>query len=201
MGKSSCCCRAQWSLWVSPKDSLLTSFEKRKRQQTDLKNNEWRCVENWTQMSSCCACACNHLPEDSPFVQMDKKYRVKLFFCVSLFFNLFSWLSFYTANFPAWKQVFWIPIMQPGRHTIHELVCQLFSDQKAFSKWARSTTIVWTAGDWENWNFILWHLLSCYETWLGMEWGIWGLTRKAFVRLSGRYYIIAPFSPHQVVKV
>ena len=128
--------------------------------------------------------------------------KTLIFLCFS-FFNLFSWLSFYTDNFPAWKQVFWIPIMQPGRHTIHELVCQLFSDQKAFSKWARSTTIVWTAGDWEkeNWNFILWHLLSCYETWLGMEWGIWGLTRKAFVRLSGRYYIIAPFSPHQVVKV
>jgi hypothetical protein len=26
-------------------------------------------------MSACCGCACNHLAEDSPFVQMDKKYR------------------------------------------------------------------------------------------------------------------------------
>ena len=47
-------------------------------------------------MSSCCGCECNHLPEDSPFVLMDKRYRVKFNI---LYYNL---LCFYGL----WTQVF-----------------------------------------------------------------------------------------------
>ena len=64
----------------------------------------------WKQMSACCGCACNHLAEDSPFVQMDKKYRVNTLSPFLLIIPMdFPFCPF--KSFLPTTKVFWTPII------------------------------------------------------------------------------------------
>ena len=67
-------------------------------------------------MSACCGCACNHLAEDSPFVQMDKKYRV----------TLLSILFVTLMDFPRFHfQSLLLPTKTSFLNTNYHLVAQL----------------------------------------------------------------------------
>ena len=164
----------------------------------------------WNQMSACCGCACNHLAEDSPFVQMDKKFRVTTFFVFLLGILLMDFLvvlfsvfaSLHRSKFSEHQLSPCGPIMQPaGWPSYNPWTCLItfFLPTKSFQPKAFPPRTILVQTWWfgkENCNFILWHLpFLLWNLIRHGEWGIWGLTRKAFGELSAIYYIIALFPP------
>ena len=173
-------------------------------------------------MSSCCGCECNHLPEDSPFVLMDKRYRVKFDI---LHYNLL-------CVFGLWTQVFrtqistWCPdYVVSWSSVILVNVWKLIPDQIFVTRSFLSETqmrvllsrpavqekeIVDSSGMCLLVSFCTnvvqklgvqkpfprTRALLLWNLISRREWGIWGLTsERAFGWLSTRYYVIAHFSP------